>query len=82
MYVDLNLEEDELNVLEFCVDHTLEKWEKDYVEWSKEKPKSGLEIESREYYKDWINIMKNILKKIEPLQEAIEKQYNDSKNIF
>lgn len=79
MFVNLNLEEDELDVLEYCVDTVLTKWETDYQKEceSKEIQKNPIALETLEYKRDWINNMKSILHKIEPLKEIIENQYGN-----
>ena len=76
MFVDLNLEEDELNVLEYCVDTVLADWEKTYEESCKNPQiiKNPLAVELLGHSKEWITTMKSILKKIDPLKELIEKQ--------
>ena len=77
MLVNLKLEEDELDVLEFCVDEILAKWKKTYEEecQDKELQKNPIALETLGYKKDWIDNMESILKKVEPLKEIIEKQY-------
>ena len=79
MFVDLNLEEDELDVIEYCVDTVLADWEKTYKE-SYNNPhirKNPQATEALGHTKEWINMMKSILNKIEPLRELIEKQYEE-----
>ena len=77
MLVNLKLEEDELGVLEFCVDEILSKWKKTYEEecQDKELQKNPIALETLGYKKDWIDNMESILKKVETLKELIEKQY-------
>lgn len=79
MFVDLNLEEDELDVLEYCVDTVLVEWEKTYKE-SCNNPqirKNPRTVEMLGHTKEWIDMMKSILNKIELLRELIEKHYED-----
>lgn len=77
MFVDLNLEEDELDVLEFCVDTVLTKWEEEYQKEcnDEEIQKNPIALETLGYKRDWINNMKSILSKVEPLKEKIEEYY-------
>lgn len=76
MFVDLKLEESELDVLEYCVEKILSEWEEDYNPAIQvETNPLGLEVLG--YAKEWIDRMKSILNKIEPLKETIEKQYED-----
>lgn len=79
MFVDLKLEESELDVLEYCVEEVLSKWEENYKESCQniQIQKNPLALEILGYTEEWIDMMKSILNKIEPLKETIEKQYED-----
>ena len=75
IFFNLNLEEDELDVLEYCVDTVLTKWEKDFEQDCKdaEMQKNPFASETLGYTKEWIEKMHSIIDKIQPLKNLQTK---------